>query len=117
MGYPVVIEYRYKLGCFHLKESIPEALFLHAKRPGSSFRHFTHLPLDKMAAVLADVIFKCIFLNENDRILIRISLKFVPRCLVDNKPALVQVMAWRWLGDKPLPEPMMTEFIDTYMWH
>ena len=32
----------------------------------------THLPLDKMAAILADDIFKCIFLNENDRIQIQI---------------------------------------------
>ena len=30
----------------------------------------THLPLDKIAATLADNKFKCIFLNENDRILI-----------------------------------------------
>ena len=33
---------------------------------------FTHLPLDKMAAILADHNFKYIFLNENDRIPIRI---------------------------------------------
>ena len=39
----------------------------------------THLPLDKMAAIVADDIFKCIFLNENDRIPIQISRKFVPR--------------------------------------
>ena len=52
----------------------------------------THLPLDKMAAILADNIFKCIFLNENYIIPIQISLKFVPRCPIDNKPALVQVM-------------------------
>ena len=77
----------------------------------------THLPLDKMAAILADNIFKCIFLNENDRILIQISLKFVPRGPIDNKPALVQVMAWRRTGDEPLPEPMLTQFTDTYMWH
>ena len=32
----------------------------------------THLPLDKMAAILADNIFKCIFLNEDVRILIQI---------------------------------------------
>ena len=32
----------------------------------------THLPLDKMAAVLADDIFKCIFLNENENISIEI---------------------------------------------
>ena len=36
----------------------------------------THLPLDKVADILADDIFKCIFLNENDRIPIQISLKF-----------------------------------------
>ena len=45
-----------------------------------------------MAAVLADELFKCIFLNENDRIPIQISLKFVPRSPIYNKPALVQVM-------------------------
>ena len=70
-----------------------------------------------MAANLADNIFKCIFLNENDRIPIQISLKFVPRSLIDNKPALVQVMAWRRTGGKPLSEPMLTQFIDAYMRH
>ena len=39
----------------------------------------THLPLYKMAAILADNIFKRIFLNENVTISIQISLKFVPR--------------------------------------
>ena len=42
-----------------------------------------------MAAILADDIFKRIFLNENIRILIQISLKFVPKGSIDNKPALV----------------------------
>ena len=70
-----------------------------------------------MAAVLADDLFKCIFLNENDRIQIQISLKCVARCPVDNKPALVQVMAWRRIGDKPLLELMMTQFTGAYMWH
>ena len=58
----------------------------------------THIPLDKMTAFLAEDIFKCIFLNENDRIQIQISLKLVPKNPVDNKPALVQVMAWRQIG-------------------
>ena len=65
----------------------------------------THLSLDKMATILADDHFKCIFLNKNDRIPIRISLKFVSMSLIDNKPALVQVMAWRRIGDKSLSEP------------
>ena len=59
--------------------------------------------MDKMAAVLADDIFKCIFLNENDRIQIQMSLKFIPTSPIYNKPALVQVMAWRLIGYKPLP--------------
>ena len=70
-----------------------------------------------MAAILADDIFKCIFLNEHDKIAIQISLKHVPRNPIDNKPALVQVMAWRRTGDKPLSEPMMTQFSDAYMRH
>ena len=64
-------------------------------RPRQNGRHFS------------DNIFKCIFLNENVRISIKISLKFVPKALINNIPALVQIMAWRRQGDKPLSEPMM----------
>ena len=52
-------------------------------------RSLTHLPLVKMVTTLADNNFKCIFLNENDRILIRFSLKFVPMSSIDNNPASV----------------------------
>ena len=70
-----------------------------------------------MAANLADYIFKCIFINEKFCILIRISLKIVFKASIDNKSALVQVMAWRRTGDKPLHEPMMTQITDAYMRH
>ena len=80
-------------------------------------KELTHLPLYKMAAILTEDIFNGIFLKENVRILIQISLKYVPRSPIDNKPALVQVMAWRRLGDKPLAGPVMTQFIDAYMRH
>ena len=42
-----------------------------------------------MDANLVEDIFECIFLNENDRIPIQISLKFVLKSPTDNKPALV----------------------------
>ena len=77
----------------------------------------THLPLNKMAVILADDNFECIFLSENDRIPIRISLKFVPCSPIDNKPALIQVMAWRRKEVKPFPEPMRTQFTYAYMQH
>ena len=34
---------------------------------------------------------------------IQISLKFIPESPTYSKPALVQVMAWRQSGNKPLP--------------
>ena len=46
-----------------------------------------------MAAISQTTIFKCIFLNENVWISIKISFKFVPGGPNNNFPALVQIMA------------------------
>ena len=54
-----------------------------------------------------DDTFERIFLKENVIILIKISLKFVPNGPIDNITALVERLAWRRPGDKPLSEPMM----------
>ena len=81
------------------------------------WRHLTHLPVDNMAAILAYDIFNGIFLNKNEIIPIQISLKYVSRSQISNKPGLVQVMAWRRTGDKPLPILMMTQSIEAYMQH
>ena len=69
--------------------------YLNTLRPRQNGRHF-----------LDDTI-KRIFLNENIRISIEISLKFVPKGPINEIPALVQIMAWRRPGDKPLSELMM----------
>ena len=69
--------------------------YLNTLRPGQNERNF------------ADDILKCIFLNKNVWIQIKISLKFVPKCPIINIPALFQIMAWRRPGDEPLSEPMM----------
>ena len=42
---------------------------------------------------------------------------FLPEGMINEIKALVQIMAWRLSGDKPLPEPMLTQFTDAYMWH
>ena len=41
-----------------------------------------------MATILSDDIFKCNSLKENFCILIKISLKFVPKVLINNNPAM-----------------------------
>ena len=58
-----------------------------------------------MAAFSQAIFFGCIFVNEKFCILVK---KFVPRGPIDNNPALVQIMAWRRICDKPLSEPMLT---------
>ena len=67
-------------------------------RPRQNGRHFT------------DDILKYIFLN-NVRILITISLKFVPKDPIKNISALVQIMASRRPGNTPLSEPMMVSLL------
>ena len=70
-------------------------VILNTLRPRQNGRHLT------------DDILNSIFLNENVWIPIKISLKFVPKGAINNIPSLVQIMAWRRPGDKPLSEPMM----------
>ena len=43
----------------------------------------------------------------------------IPNDPIDNIPALVQIMAWHRIGDKPLSEPMLTLSLSTgaYMRH
>ena len=48
-------------------------------------------------------------------ILIKISQKCVPNGPINNNLALVQIMAWHRIGDKPLFESMLTWFTGAYM--
>ena len=77
----------------------------------------TSSPLGQNGHYFTDDILKCIFLNAKFCISIRISLKFFSKGPVDNKSVLVQVMAWRRTGDRPLCESMLSQFTDAYMRH
>ena len=87
--------------------------------PGSTklehIRHFNTLRPRQNGRHFPDDIFNCIFLNENIRISLEISLKFAPRRLMNNIPALVQIMGWCRSGDKPLSEPMVVSLL-THIW-
>ena len=72
---------------------------LNPLRPTQNDRHFADDTLNR------------IFLNENVRILIKISLKFAPKGPINNIPSLVQIMAWCRPVDKPLSEPMMLSLL------
>ena len=76
---------------------------LNTSRPRKNDRYF------------ADEIFKCIFVNEIFLISNESSFRYVLLGLIDNNPALVQIMAWRRADDKLLFEPMMAYFTETCM--
>ena len=93
---------------------VPMAVFEHIIMPAPSTclsRSFNTLRPRQNGRHFADDSFKCIFLNENVWIPIKISLKFVPKGPINNIPALVQIMAWRRPGDKPLSETMMVRLL------
>ena len=73
--------------------------FINTFRQRQNGRHF------------ADDTFKCIFFNENVGISIKISLNFVPKGLINNIPALVQIMAWCLISTKPLSEPVLVSLL------
>ena len=52
-------------------------------------RSFNSSPPGQNGRLFADDILRCSFVNEKFCILIKISLKFPPKCLIDNNPALV----------------------------
>ena len=60
-----------------------------------------------------DDIFKCIYLNENARIAVKISLNFDPKVPINN----IQAIAWLRTGDKLLSEAVMPLFADAYTCH
>ena len=95
----ICLEWPYLLGCLILGQPHRMIQHLNTLRPRQNGRHFP------------DDTFKCIFLNENFRILSKISLKFVPKGPINKISALVQIMAWRRPGDKPLSEPMMVRLL------
>ena len=78
-----------------VKRTLPGPQWVNTLRPRQNGRHF------------ADDVFKGIFFNENVWISIKISLMCVPRGPINNIPAMVQIMAWRRPGDKPLSETMV----------
>ena len=78
---------------------------INSSPPGQNGRHFT------------DVILNAFSWMKSFLFLIQISLRFVPKDPINNNSALFQVTACRRTGDKPLPEPMLTQLTDAYMRH
>ena len=66
----------------------------------------THLGGDKMAAISQTKSLNAFSWMKMCEFWLRFHLKCVPEGPINNIQALVQIMAWRRPGDKPLSEPM-----------
>ena len=101
----IVIHVNLKLSYVEYRPFVSLPQYVNSWRPRQNDRHF------------ADDIFKCIIWHGNTWILIKVSLKFVPKGPINNIPAFVQIMARRRPGDKPLYDSMMAQCTDAYMYH
>ena len=49
--------------------------------------------------------------------ILKFCTEVISKSPVDNKSALDQMVVWHQTGNKPLPDPMMTQFTDACMHH
>ena len=71
-------------------------------RAEKSTTMFTHCNREKISALLQTTFWNSFFLYENCCIVILMPLKFLLKGPVHNKQPLVQITAWRRIGNKPL---------------
>ena len=71
----------------------------------------THWGRDKMDAISQTTFSSAFSWMKIFEFPIKISLKFVPKRSINNIPALVQIMAWRRPGAKPLSGPIIASLL------
>ena len=74
----------------------------------------THRGRDKMAAI-SQTMFLDAFLWMKPFVY-WLNFTFVPKGPIDNVPALVNIMAWRQPGNKPLSQPMVVRLLMQPQW-
>ena len=101
--YTIIKTLRLRQNGRHFADDILKCIFL-MKMYGL---WLTHWGRDKMAAFSQTTLSNAFSRMEILEFSTKNSLKFVPKDLINNIPALVLIMAWRRPGDKPLAEPML----------
>ena len=83
--------------------------------PTISLIKFKHIEAESSGRYFPHDKFKCIFLNKDIWILIKISLKFVPKRPFNNESALgLEIAQCRRTGDKALSETILSSL--THIW-
>ena len=82
-----------------------------ASNDGKNSR-LAHWGRENMATISQTTFLNVFFLNENALISTNKSPKFVPEDPSNTILALVQIMAWSWIGDTSLSWPKRSYFVD-----
>ena len=91
-------------GCNQCNNDPQIRIYTYIQRPFSLF--LTHWGRNNMATISQTTFLNAFFLMKMLESRSK-SHWSRPRCPINSIPALVQIMAWCRLGDKPLSEPMM----------
>ena len=75
----------------------------------------THLPLDKMVAISQATFANAFSRMKSFVFQLIFHWNVFLRMQINNVPALVQIMVWRCIGDNPLSEPMLTQFMTQFI--
>ena len=68
-----------------------------------------------MVDILQMTTWNAFYLIKKNVFWLKFHWSLIPEVQLTNKATLVQVMAWRKTGDKPLPEQIMTQFTNANM--
>ena len=71
-----------------------------------------HWGWDKMANILQTIFSNAFSWMKSFEFFNKMSLKYVPEGVIDNKSVLVQVLVWHLTSNKPSPGPMLTKMFD-----
>ena len=74
----------------------------------------THRGRSEIATILQTICY-FYFACENCHVLNQMSLNFVPKFPINNKPTLIRIIAWHQTDGKPLSEPRMVEFTGAHV--
>ena len=101
-------------------DKAPETIqVIYQAKLSTNIQHLTHWGRDKMAAISQMTFSNAFSWMKRFEFLFKFHWNLFPRVQgpINNKSALVQIMAWRRSGDKPLYEPMLVYHTDAYMHH
>ena len=93
----------------------PKQKTFHIELEVLQYSPLTHLPLDKMAAISQTISSDAFLWMKSLVFWSKFQWSLFRRVLpIDINPALVLIMAWCQIGDKPLSQPMLTRLTDIW---